>query len=35
MNHYLKAPGGDPPEYALDLSKVKPEEKEDDSESSK
>jgi len=34
MNHYLKGPGGDPPPYSLDLSKIKPEEKKDDAESS-
>ncbi|MHC4145645.1 MAG: alpha/beta hydrolase family protein, partial [Planctomycetota bacterium] len=33
MNHYLKGPGGDPPEYALDLSEIKPEEKKDDADS--
>ena len=33
MNHYLKGPGGDPPDYALDLSEIKPEAKEEDDSS--
>ena len=33
LNSY-EGPGGDPPAYALDLSKIKPEEKNDDADSS-
>jgi dipeptidyl aminopeptidase/acylaminoacyl peptidase len=32
MNHYLKGPGGDPPPYALDLSGIKPEEQQEDTD---
>lgn len=33
MNHYLKGPGGNPPAYELDLSEIKPCEKEGDADS--
>ncbi|MCH8963524.1 MAG: S9 family peptidase [Planctomycetes bacterium] len=33
MEHYLKAPGGDPPPYKLDLDSVKPKEDDDKNES--
>ena len=32
MNHYLKGPGGDPPPHILDLSEIKPDEQEEDSD---
>jgi dipeptidyl aminopeptidase/acylaminoacyl peptidase len=32
MNHYLKGPGGDPPPYELDLSGIKPDKKEEETE---
>jgi hypothetical protein len=33
MEHYLKAPGGDPPPYELDLDSVKPKTDDDKDES--
>ena len=35
MNHYLKGRGGDPPPYMFDLSGIKPDEKEEDSDTPK
>jgi dipeptidyl aminopeptidase/acylaminoacyl peptidase len=32
MNHYLKGPGGNPPPYELDLSGIKPDKKEEETE---